>query len=220
LRGFARNLGQVVAHGRSNPRFGLVMTMGFVIRADYFVMLSFVSLWVVNAAADRGIATVVALETAGLLTITLKIATAMSQALFGFVADRVRRPTLLVLSLTATGFTLCATSLVTDVFGPLMFLVVALVGIAESALIVCGQAMLGEEAPPALRGSAMGIFYFTGTLGVVVTSAVSGLLFDRLGYSAPFVLIGLLNLAFALLGVRMLWSESRRRLASAPRSDS
>ena len=91
LRGFTRNLGQVVAHGRRNPRFGLVMTMGFVIRADYFVMLSFVSLWVVNAAAERGISTVEALETAGLLTITLKIATAISQALFGFVADRVRR---------------------------------------------------------------------------------------------------------------------------------
>ena len=219
LRSFARNLGQVVAHGRRNPRFGLVMTMGFVIRADYFVMLSFVSLWVVNAAADRGISTVEALETAGLLTITLKIATAISQALFGFVADRVRRATLLVLSLAATGLTLCATSLVTDVFGPAMFLVVALVGVAESALIVCGQAMLGEEAPPALRGSAMGIFYFTGTLGVVVTSAVSGLLFDRLGYSAPFVLIGLLNLVFAVLGTWMLWSESRSVPRAAPRGD-
>ena len=219
LRGFARNLGQVVSHGRRNPRFGLVMTMGFVIRADYFVMLSFVSLWVVNAAADRGISTVDALQTAGLLTITLKIATAVSQALFGFVADRVRRATLLVLSLAATGLTLCATSLVTDVFGPAMFLVVALIGIAESALIVCGQAMLGEEAPPALRGSAMGIFYFTGTLGVVITSAVSGLLFDRLGYSAPFVLIGLLNLGFAILGTWMLWSESRSLPQATPRSD-
>jgi MFS family permease len=194
-----------------------VMTMGFVIRADYFVMLSFVSLWVVNAAAERGISTVEALETAGLLTITLKVATAVAQALFGFVADRVRRATLLVLSLAATGLTLCSTSLVDDVFGPAMFLVVALVGVAESALIVCGQAMLGEEAPPALRGSAMGIFYFTGTLGVVVTSAVSGLLFDRLGYSAPFVLIGLLNLVFAVLGGWMLLKGSNGPLPAAPR---
>lgn len=216
LRSFVRNLARVAAHGRRNPRFGLVMTMGFVIRADYFVMLSFVSLWVVNAAADRGIAAVVALETAGLLTVTLKVATAISQALFGFVADRVPRPVLLVASLLATGCALCSTAFVDDVFGPAMFGVVALIGVAESALIVCGQAMLGEEAPPELRGSAMGIFYFTGTLGVVITSAVSGLLFDRLGYAAPFVLIGALNLCFALAGAWMLRAGPAERARAAP----
>lgn len=201
LAGFIAGLRAVVAHGRRNPRFGLVMTMGLVIRSDYFVMLSFVSLWVVNAATGAGIASSEALKTAGLLMLTFKLATAGAQAVFGFVADQVDRSKLLVASLAATGVSLCATALVHDVFGLAMFLVVALIGVTESALIVCGQALLGQEAPPELRGAATGVFYFSGTLGVVVMSFIAGRLFDQIGYAAPFVMVGLLNLVFAVLGV-------------------
>ena len=218
LRGFRQNIAKVTAHGRRNPRFGLVMTMGFVIRSDYFVMLSFVSLWVVNAAAEKGITSIEALKTAGLLMLTLKFATAAAQAVFGFVADRVDRSRLLVLSLLLTGLSLVSTALVHDVFSLAMFVVVAVIGVTESALIVCGQAMLGEEAPPELRGSAMGVFYFTGTLGVVIISAVSGLVFDRIGYAAPFVMIGLLNLVFAALGATMLFRGRRDPAQERPRA--
>ena len=209
LATFLDGLTRVVAHGRHNPRFGLIMLMGFVIRADYLVMLSFISLWVVNAAGDQGVATVDALKTAGWLMLTWKLATAVSQALFGIVVDRFDRSRLLVFTLLATGLTLISTLLVRDVFSLTMFIVVGAIGIAESALIVTGQSMLGQEAPADLRGAAMGVFYFSGTLGVVVMSATSGLVFDRIGYSAPFILVGALNLVFAALGV-ILILRSRR----------
>ncbi len=207
LQTFVKNIGLVIAAGRKNPRFGLVMLMGLVIRSDYLVMLSFVSLWVVNAATSQGIATVDALKTAGALLITFKLATAAAQVLFGFVADRINRSILLVVALTLTAFSLISTLLISDVFGTLMYVVVACIGITESALIVCGQAMLGEEAPPDLRGSATGIFYFTGTLGVVVMSFLAGFLFDKVGYAAPFVLVGALNLTFAVLGAWIVWKN-------------
>lgn len=209
------NLKKVVAHGRANPRFGLVMSMGLVIRSDYFVMLSFVALWVVNAASSQGVPVVEALKTAGLLTLVFKLATAGAQALFGFVVDRIDRSTLLVAALFATGFSLISTLLVHDVFGTGIMVIVALIGIAESALIVCGQAMLGEEAPVELRGSAVGIFYFAGTLGVVVMSLVAGMLFDKIGYAAPFVMVGLLNLVFAVIGSLMVMRSDQARLVPA-----
>ncbi len=205
ISGFVESLRKVAAHGRQNPQFGLIMTMGFVIRADYLVMLSFVSLWVVNAARDRGVATVEALKTAGLLMLTLKLATAISQGLFGFVVDRVDRSALLVITLVCTGVSLVSTLLVSDVFSATMYVVVAAIGAAEAALIVTGQSILGQEAPAELRGSAMGVFFFNGTLGVVVMSATSGLAFDRIGYSAPFVLVGALNLVFAVLGALLMF---------------
>ena len=200
LASFWRNLLRVVAHGRQNPRFGLIMSMGLVIRSDYFVMLSFVSLWVINAATAQGIASVDALKTAGLLMLTFKLTTAAAQALFGFVADRVERSRLLVGALLCTGVALTSTALVGDVRSPTMFVVVGAIGVCESALIVSGQSMLGEEAPVDLRGSAMGVFYFTGTLRVVLMSFVAGMIFDKIGHAAPFVMVGLLNLLFAALG--------------------
>ncbi len=204
LRAFWGNLRLVVAHGRRNPRFGLVMTMGLVIRSDYFVMLSFVAVWVSNAAGPAGVSSVDALKTAGALLLTFKLATAAAQAVFGFAADRIERSRLLVAALLCTGLALCSTALISDVFGPGMFIAVGLIGVTESALIVCGQSMLGEEAPPELRGSAMGIFYFCGTLGVVLMSAIAGRLFDSIGYSAPFVMVGALNLVFAVLGALLV----------------
>lgn len=204
LRTFWNNLRAVVEHGRRNHRFGLVMAMGLVIRSDYFVMLSFVSLWVINAATGQGVSSVDALKTAGMLMLTFKLSTAAAQTVFGFVADRVERSRLLVASLLLTGLALISTVLVTDVMSLSMYIVVGVIGAAESALIVCGQSMLGEEAPPDLRGSAIGIFYFCGTLGVVIVSSISGLLFDKVGYSAPFVMVGLLNLVFAGLGALLV----------------
>jgi len=216
LATFWRNLRQVVAHGRQNPRFGLVMTMGLVIRSDYFVMLSFVSLWVVNAATGTGVSSAEALKHAGLLMLTFKLSTAAAQAVFGFVADRVDRSRLLVASLLLTGLALMSTATVHDVFSPGMFIVVGLIGVTESALIVCGQSMLGQEAPANLRGSAMGIFYFSGTLGVVMMSFVAGFLFDKIGYSAPFVMVGLLNLVFAVLGLLLLLRDRKPEAAAVP----
>ena len=215
LRAFVDNLRLVVAHGRDNARFGLVMLMGLVIRSDYFVMLSFVSLWVVSAAAGQGVGTVEALKTAGTLMVTFKLATAAAQLLFGFVADRVNRSVLLVAALALTGCSLVSTVLVHDVFGVGMLVVVASIGITESALIVCGQAILGEESPPALRGSALGIFYFSGTLGVVVVSFLSGRLFDKVGYAAPFVMVGALNLLFAVVAVVLVLRRQAEMMGAA-----
>jgi MFS family permease len=216
LRTFWSNLRLVVAHGRQNPRFGLVMTMGLVIRSDYFVMLSFVSLWVVNAATGTGVTSADALKHAGLLMLTFKLSTAAAQAVFGFVADRIDRSRLLVASLLLTGLALISTLLVHDVFSLTMFIVVGVIGITESALIVCGQSMLGQEAPPDLRGSAMGIFYFGGTLGVVVMSFVAGFVFDKIGHAAPFVMVGLLNLVFAALGLMLLMRRVPEAAPAAP----
>jgi MFS family permease len=173
-------------------------------------MLSFVSLWVVNAASAHGVSSVEALKTAGSLLVTFKVSTAAAQAVFGFLVDRMNRSVLLVVSLAGTGAALVSTALISDVFGAGMFVAVALIGATESALIVCGQSMLGEEAPADLRGSALGIFYFLGTLGVVVMSSLSGLLFDKIGYSAPFVMVGGLNLAFAVLGVFLVLRGAAR----------
>ena len=169
-----------------------------------------------NAATGKGVSSVDALKTAGLLMLTFKLSTAAAQTVFGFVADRVERSRLLVASLLLTGLTLVSTALVGDVFSVGMYVVVGAIGVAESALIVCGQSMLGEEAPPDLRGSAMGIFYFCGTLGVVMMSSIAGLLFDKIGYAAPFVMVGLLNLVFAGLGAVMVL---RRQAESAPAED-
>jgi MFS family permease len=119
---------------------------------------------------------------------------------FGFVADRFVRTTLLVITCALAGLAFVSTALAPSAFSVWAYVVVALVGATETALIVSIQSVMGEEAPPALRGSAMGVFAFLGSISVVVISYAGGQLFGAFGYVAPFVMVGLLNLAFAAIG--------------------
>jgi MFS family permease len=189
----------VAAHLRRNPRYALVMVMGFVTRSDFVVMQAFLSLWVLRAASDHGFAAATALKTAGLLSSALQIATVLSPALFGVIVDRVGRSRALIVGCGATGLALISTSFVRDVFGNAMLLLILLIGITESAQTVAANAVLGEEAPEEIRGATVGVFVFLGSISVIAVNLIGGQLFDRTGYAAPFVLVGSLNVLFAIV---------------------
>ena len=55
------------------------------------------------------------------------------------------------------------------------------------------QTLIGQEAPPAYRGSVVGMFSMFGAAGILFISSAGGWVFDRIGPAAPFVLIGVAN---------------------------
>jgi hypothetical protein len=59
----------------------------------------------------------------------------------------------------------------------------------------------------------MGAFAFLGSISVVVITYAGGHLFSLLGYVAPFVMVGLLNLMFALIGFVAIMSGRSKSLA-------
>ena len=201
---------EVLAHSRSDPAFGLVVLAAFVIRSDYFVTLAYLNLWVMNAAKLHGVSPLAAQQLIGTLFIVLNISLAVSPLLFGFVADRVNRLWFLIVSLLATAAVFAATTLVGDVRGLGMVVVVALIGLAETAQTIASQAVFGERAPPALRGSSMSFLVLMGTISVIVMSWLSGILFDKLGFTAPFVFLAGLNIDFAAVAAVLVLRQKRR----------
>ncbi len=201
---FKEDYKAVVRYARQKPRFALVVVMGFVIRSDYVVMASFLSLWIMNGAAGQGVTSVDSLERAGILLAVFKCATLISPVICGLIADRVNRTVLLVASAALTGFTLISTILITNVMGFGITIVVAAIGISESALIIAGQSVLGDEAPPHIRGAAMGVYTAVGSISAVLIGFAGGYMFDLIGHTAPFVVVGSLNLVFAALGLFLL----------------
>ena len=75
---------------------------------------------------------------------------------------------------------------------------VALVGLGEGGLILAGNALAGQEAPPSIRGAVAGIVTFVGALGTLGNNYLSGLLFDGWMYQGPFILMGIMNGAVCL----------------------
>jgi MFS family permease len=56
------------------------------------------------------------------------------------------------------------------------------------------QALLGEQTPAHLRGSATGAFTVVGMLGAMCVNAIGGLLFDKVSFVSPFVMVGVINI--------------------------
>jgi predicted MFS family arabinose efflux permease len=71
----------------------------------------------------------------------------------------------------------------------------ALLGLGEISAFFGATVLIGREAPVAERASVVAAFNFCGAIGILVTSQLGGWLFDRVGPTAPFVMVGLLNLA-------------------------
>jgi MFS family permease len=67
-------------------------------------------------------------------------------------------------------------------------------GFAEGASTTIGQTLLGNNAPPALRGSSISVFALVGQLGAIGITFIGGIAYDTIGYSAPFLVVGALNL--------------------------
>ena len=199
------NLLDVFRYARVNKRFRIILFIAWVVRSDFMIVASFLSLWVVGVAADQGVAAGAARAHAGNFFFLLSIATVVMPVLSGFIADRAPRIKFLMTALAFAGIPYTATVLIDDVFGLGAWAVIGLIGLSEGTIIVGAQSMLGEEAPAHLRGSSIGVFTLAGQIGVLLISLTGGFAFDAIHPSSPFILVGLLNLvalAFAVVYAR------------------
>ena len=217
LRESIASIGAVFAEARKNPRLAVVLLIGGVIRTDSVILQAFLGLWIVQAGRQQGVDPIEATKTIGLLLAIGQISGFVTPPLFGWLADRVDRLILLNASLAMTAVAFCSFGLVHDVFGYGMIICAVMVGLAEGAQSISANALLGEECPPRMRGRAIGVFTFLGTLSVLAISLVAGALFDKVGHAAPFVMEGALNLLVCIVVVLFLVRANRRRTASLAR---
>jgi len=143
----------------------------------------------------------------------------------GFICDRLTRVQAVTLGLAIAGSGYILMSMVGDPFGPIngpgdVFKVLftdplssetlcagVLLGMGETSVIVSVGALLGQEARGEYRGSIVGVFGQFGGLGILVTTLVGGQLFDGVGRTAPFFMMGLLNLVLMAAALMLLTTK-------------
>jgi MFS family permease len=177
-----------------NKRIGVAYLGAFAARADMAIITLFLILWVVQSSADAGLTTGEAQARAGMFVGICSLAAVIWAPLFGFIADKIDR-----LTLCAIGFGLAALGygwlgMLPDV---LSFVVVIptliLVGIGQSSTQLACTVLLGEECPPAYRGSVFGVQAFFGAIGILAISSGGGYLFDLVSPAAPFIAVAVAN---------------------------
>ncbi|TYC89676.1 MFS transporter [Novosphingobium sp. BW1] len=210
FRDLTRNFGRIVGYTRTNRRFGVLLLTSFVVRTDEAVVGSFFALWITLRGAQEGVSTTEALAIAGTVVALMRVSSFVVPPILGPILDKVDRLFIYILSLVLVGAAFLCAPLVDSVTGWEIFILALFIGHAESTQTIAQQALFGEEAPADLRGTAYGLLAFFGTVSVVVVSFVAGYLFDIIGLTAPFVMIGVLHMIFSVVALAYLGVCRRR----------
>jgi MFS family permease len=179
--------------GRENKRILLAYFCAFVARGDLVVIGTFFTLWLTQAGIQSGLtASEAAAKTGGLFAMVMTSALLWAPVM-GWINDRIDRASAMALAmlLAAIGYT--SVAFIPDPLGGWMYPAGVLLGIGQISAVTASQTLIGQEAPPAYRGSVVGMFSMFGAAGILFISSVGGWMFDRIDPVAPFVLIGVAN---------------------------
>ena len=189
-----------------NPRLALAYCSAFIGRGDLLVIAVFFSLWFVRDGADLSVSPEISIAKAGMLFGIIQLSALLWGPVMGTIADKINRvhAVIVAYSIAAVAYLLMGLYGSGDpgqVTSLKMLLFAVLLGIGEISVINAGGALLGQETPPSIRGSVMGVFTVLGAAGIIFASSVGGILFDNWHRGGPFLMMAILNglmLVFAL----------------------
>jgi len=107
----------------------------------------------------------------------------------------------LCIALTMAAIGYAAMGLFADPFDGSMFALAILLGAGEVSVIVTAGSLLGQEAGWKKRGAVVGVFNLMGGIGIMTVSYFGGIIFDEIGRSAPFTVMGILNGILLIAGL-------------------
>ncbi len=142
---------------------------------------------------------------------------ALGIAVAGFIADRVSRSRLIVVSLTLWSLVTLATAYVTS-FTELMFIRVAL-GAAECLYIPAALALIADYHGPSTRGGAISSNLAGMSLGLIAGGTLAGYVAQSWGWRAPFQLLGWFGLAFAVVVWFLVRDVEQPKAGTAPKPE-
>jgi MFS family permease len=179
--------------GRENGRVLLAYFCAFVARGDLVVIGTFFTLWLTQAGMQVGMPPEEAAKQAGIRFAMVMSAALVWAPIMGWLNDHMDRAKAmgLAMGLAAVGYT--GVAFVPDPFGVWMYPAMVLLGIGQISAVLASQTLIGQESPPAYRGSVIGMFSMFGAAGILFISSAGGWAFDHVGQVAPFVLIGVAN---------------------------
>jgi MFS family permease len=76
-----------------------------------------------------------------------------------------------------------------------------LLAMGQGSAIIASATLVGQEAPARERGTIVATSGLFGAIGILVAAVIGGRIFDSIGPSAPFVMLGLLQLVLCLAAV-------------------
>ena len=127
--------------------------------------------------------------------------------LINFFIDKVDRVMALAISMAIAACGYLYLGFIDDIFSTQMYFGAALLGLGEIFANISAISLIGSAAPAKGRGAVIGGFSFFGAIGILLVAVIGGWLFDNVGPTAPFTMVGFANLALLILALVLLFSE-------------
>lgn len=199
-----------VAEGFRNPRLAVAFGAAFIGRGDLVIVGNFLTLRITQHGIDQGMTTATASGKAFMIFGVVQIAALCWAFFMGLTADRLNRVTALCIALTLATVGYALIGWAPDPFARSFIPIAVLLGMGEVSVIVAGGALFGQEAKIDMRGTLVGVFNTMGGIGIIAVSGIGGVIYDALGRSTPFTMMGMLN------GLLLLAAIAVRRRAGEP----
>ena len=190
---------------RGKPRLILAYATAFASRGDLIVITGFMSLWIQQAGKDAGLSPGAAASHAGMMFALTQALGLLWGPIMGVLLDRVSRLTIVCVAFGTAATAYFVLGQVTDPFGAGMIPATLLIGLGEGGAMVSSAVLLGQEAPASIRGAVLGASSLVAALGYMLAMFVGGQLFDHIGGTAPFTMMGCVNLAVFAGAVLVRW---------------
>jgi MFS family permease len=184
-----------------NPRILLSYGAAFIGRADVSIKGMFISLWAVSAGPALGMTPAQSMSRAGAMVGIMSLVGMVWVVIFGWILDRVNRVTGLAIAMGLAGIGYSSMWMVSS---PLDFAYIPaflILAIGQTSAICASVTLVGQEANPGERGAVVAMNGFFGAFGILLAFYVGGRLFDAFGPSAPFVMVGLIQVVLCLAAI-------------------
>jgi predicted MFS family arabinose efflux permease len=193
------------------PETGLVQTLTVVMLGRTSLNVAARMAYPFLPTISRGLGVPLTTATA---MVTARSALGLTSPVFGPLADRYGRRTVMVagLAVLAVGGALCSSQVVIGLF----FIGFALMGLGKVLFDPSLQAYLSDRVPYAQRGRVLGLTELSWAGANLVGLPLVGLLIERQGWQAPFAVLALLGIASALVTWRGLSPARTVRSHAAP----
>ena len=168
----------------------------FIARPDTSTIATFLILWMVYAADTYGITQATA--RGSMVMAVMGFVSFMAFPVVGVLIDRWGRVPVLICGLISGSLGFCLAGVTQNPFSPVMYLCVSLMGLGVAGAVTGANTIASEVSPKPLLGSILGGLNTMHPLGVLFFLQVGGLLFDKVGYTIPFMMKGIVNLVWGL----------------------
>ncbi|CAH2598641.1 Magnetosome protein MamH [Rhodovastum atsumiense] len=184
-------LGDLVRH---RPRLRVALVAALLARGNVAMVGLFTMLWTIYFAELAGRSQEQAAAHAGLVLGLLGLLLMLTSLGWGRVVDRLGRLNAIGIGMAVSAVGFVSMGLVVNPFGWLVLLPMSLIALGQAGALLAPDVIAFDEAPQDMRGAVMGALNAVGGLGMVVLLEAGGVLFDRIGPFAPFVMMGACNL--------------------------